>query len=371
MKVLISRTDAIGDCLLTMPMAQLIKENFPDAHVTFLVSPLTQDLFIDQPYIDEVLVYPKKSTIFTRFIFLWRHLNRKKITHYFFVGGDKFPSFMAYLKGISFRGGLVAKFSQMLWLNRGVRQKRSLVEMHESDYNLHLLKPMGIEYNYRLRDHLVPQIKLNQNEVEEAWVDLAKLMDSEQKDLMEECIIFHPGMTGHTLNWPSRNYIRLITRIEKDFPKRFSFLISFTKVDESYLNGAREEIEQSHYNFVRNRVYFFDGAVKGLRHYMKILSKASLFIGPSTGTTHMAHALGRKIVTIYSPIKVQSSQRWGPYLQNSSSVTVMTPEVVCGEQFQCILEKCPYYECMGKIEVDTIYDQVLRHLENEHEAHSS
>ncbi len=50
---------------------------------------------------------------------------------------------------------------------------------------------------------------------------------------------------------------------------------------------------------------------------MNLISNASLFIGPSTGPTHIANALGIHTISIYSPIKVQSALRWSPFFKQN------------------------------------------------------
>lgn len=92
---------------------------------------------------------------------------------------------------------------------------------------------------------------------------------------------------------------------------------------------------------------------------MAVLTKAILFIGPSTGTTHIAAVLGVPVVGIYSPIKIQSSLRWGPLSKNKEKIKLLVPDVICGEIKKCALRDCPYYECMGKIEVEDVVKQAV------------
>jgi ADP-heptose:LPS heptosyltransferase len=92
---------------------------------------------------------------------------------------------------------------------------------------------------------------------------------------------------------------------------------------------------------------------------MSILSKAAVFVGPSTGTTHIAAVIGVPVVSIYSPIKIQSSLRWGPLAKDKNKVKILVPDVICGEVKKCALRDCPYYECMSKIEVEDILKQAL------------
>src|SRR5215204_5963360 len=52
-KIIVSRTDNLGDVILTLPLITQIKKNFPDAKLTFLVKKYVHDLIKDYPCIDE------------------------------------------------------------------------------------------------------------------------------------------------------------------------------------------------------------------------------------------------------------------------------------------------------------------------------
>ena len=96
---------------------------------------------------------------------------------------------------------------------------------------------------------------------------------------------------------------------------------------------------------------------------MGVLSHASLFVGPSTGTTHIASVLGVPVVGLYSPIKVQSALRWAPVTKNPDKIKILVPDVICGEVKKCAERECPYYECMGKIEVEDVVKQATAIME--------
>ena len=53
MKVVINRSDAIGDTLLTLPMAKKLKKHFPDCHITFIISPKTVPIFETNPIVED------------------------------------------------------------------------------------------------------------------------------------------------------------------------------------------------------------------------------------------------------------------------------------------------------------------------------
>lgn len=343
-------------------MAKFIKDKYPGSKVAFIVSPKCRDLFHNHPYVDDCWVLEHGDSYYKKLNFLSKKFDEFKPDTYFHVGGSHLPSWTAWKKRVNFRGGLKSKWQSFVFLNKAVRQSRSLVSMHESDYNLNLLSPLGIQYRSENRDQFAPEINIAEEDQKTAWDNFNGDLGAEGIELAEKVIVIHPGMMGHTLNWSSRNYARLIERIEREMPGKFTFVISHTPGDEKFLTGLRDQLARDDYKFLDKKIYFFNGLRRGLKDYMSFVSKTDLFIGPSTGTTHIANILRVKTIGIYSPIKVQSAMRWGPFHQGSET-KVMVPDVVCGEQFECAGRACPYYECMDKIEVEDVFNTVQKIME--------
>ena len=59
--LLIVRTDRIGDVVLTLPLAEIIKKHFPDCKITFLIRDYTKSLLRDHPFIDDVLIMQQQD----------------------------------------------------------------------------------------------------------------------------------------------------------------------------------------------------------------------------------------------------------------------------------------------------------------------
>lgn len=276
------------------------------------------------------------------------------------MGGRQWPSLLAFLACIPFRGGLRSKWQSFVFLNKAIRQKRSLVEMHEIDYNLQTLLPLGISQNSSLS--FWPKLVLPELNRTQDYLHFVSELPANLRDF-KRLIFIHPGMTGHTLNWPEANYAQFMFKLYQQYGDELLFVLSHTPSDFKYISLVKETL--SHHPEVQGRVYEFNGVIKGLQHYMHILSHASLFIGPSTGTTHIANILGVKTIGIYSPIKVQSAKRWGPAMRLENLCRVLVPDVVCGERFNCAGEECPYFPCMGIISVDLATQCAKELLEGE------
>lgn len=352
MKITINRSDAIGDLVLTLPLIKLFKERYPDSFVTLIVSPRVKGLVTTGTVIDEIKEIDfKRSSIKNLFLFVRNFIsNRPDI--YLHVGGSFIPTIAAWLARVPKRGGLKSKPLSFLTLNVGLRQKRSIVEMHESEYNMDLLKPFGIEYNYNKLENYVPEISLTKENVDESIDALNQNLSENGLTPYKPYIVVHPSLTNKTLNWSPRNYARVILSLIKKYDDKYNYLISYTPSDNNVISVVKDELKD--FLSTKNKsVLFFDGSKRGLVDYINILSNAKLYLGPSTGTMHIANILKTKVVTIFSPIKVQSVFRWGPILRNNIT-KVIVPQTVCGERFQCALESCPYFDCMSSIEVEDV-----------------
>lgn len=353
MKVVINRSDAIGDLILTTPIAKAIKHFHPQAKITFLISKKCEDVVKSLPFIDDYIII-KPHSLISQFVALWNYFRENSPDIYMHLGGKQWPNLVAYLTAIPRRGGLRSKWQTFVFLNKAVRQKRSLVEMHEIDYNLQTLVPLGIAADSLSPSDCLPKFSLSDVLRTQDYWQFVDSLPMEQKHF-RYLIVIHPGMTGHTLNWPEANYAALMDKLYQMYGDQVLFLLSHTPSDERYVSAVLSALPER--SSLRQRLYLFDGTKKGLLHYMHILSHAHVFVGPSTGTTHIANLLSIPTIGIYSPIKVQSAKRWGPAFKNDR-LRLHIPEVVCGERFHCAGEACPYFPCMGVISVDEVVQSV-------------
>src|SRR5688572_14807705 len=58
-RILIIRLSAIGDVIVTTPVARALREAMPDAHLAWVVEPRARDVLAGNPYLDEVIVWDR------------------------------------------------------------------------------------------------------------------------------------------------------------------------------------------------------------------------------------------------------------------------------------------------------------------------
>ena len=57
LRILIARIDRIGDVVLSTPIPREIKKAHPDSFVSVLVRKYTKDIFLNNPYVDEIILF--------------------------------------------------------------------------------------------------------------------------------------------------------------------------------------------------------------------------------------------------------------------------------------------------------------------------
>ncbi|HSJ95426.1 MAG TPA: lipopolysaccharide heptosyltransferase I, partial [Myxococcota bacterium] len=57
------RLGALGDVVRTLPAASALRAAYPGAHLAWLVEPASRSAVEGQPWVDEVLVFPRAELV--------------------------------------------------------------------------------------------------------------------------------------------------------------------------------------------------------------------------------------------------------------------------------------------------------------------
>jgi heptosyltransferase III len=352
LRILVVRPDRLGDVILSTPVFEVIKNHYSRCHLTVMVRAEHVPLIKGLPYIDDVMVYDPLGVHagFRGFQKLTQQIREKKFRIAIVLQGSFKIAAAIFFAPIFHRVGPLSKLYSFLFYNRGVRQGRSQVEMHETDYNLQLLRRLGIRISTRTVDTKV-------HVSEETAKAADKWLKDAGYDAKKELIAIHPGMGGSALNWPENYYGDLIRALVKEGRQ--------VLVTGGALDFAMIERLKSYLGTDAAKVMFYGGPVSAPVDFLGgLFSHASLVIAPSTGPLHVAVALGKRVVTFYSPVRVQSAIRWGPYLKDESKASVLVPEVYCGQDFHCLGSLCNYYPCMKTLTVNQVLDEIKIQMGN-------
>ncbi len=353
-KILVVRPDRIGDVVLSTPVLEALRHHYPDCDLQMLVRDAVVPVVQHSPYLTKLFIYRPDST-HAGFGGFWRLVRQIQLEQ-FDIAITLQVSFRVTvalaIAGIRYRVGPYSKWYSYLAFNRGSRQSRSAVEMHETDYNLMLLRKLGIRTPSRKFE---PSITVDADAKERMRVVVRELGIADGASF----VTIHPGMGGSALNWSEGYYVDLIARLAT----RGVHVVVTGGIHEKTLVERVVAAAKQRNSELPIHVFLGANSPSGLSDMIALLSLAQVMVAPSTGPLHIAAALGKRTVSFYAPIKVQSAIRWGPYAADESKHIVLVPDALCGQDFKCAGRKCHFYFCMERLGVDEALGSVMSQLE--------
>jgi heptosyltransferase III len=354
LRILVARPDRLGDVILSTPVFEILKKQYPNSKLTVMVREPIAPVVRGLRDVDEVMIFDPDGAHsgVKGFFRLMKEIRDRQFRIAVVLQSHWKIAAAVFGTGVRHRVGPLSKPHSFLFYNRGVRQRRSLVEMHETDYNLFLLRRLGIRATTRsvpVRAHLSEESKEEGRKwlAQHGWDPLAH---PDQK-----LIIVHPGMAGSALNWPETHYVELIRGLARE---GHPVLVTCGPEEGNLLKRIQSELGE-----VAQRILFYGGPGIGpLDRLASLYCWATVVVAPSTGPLHLAVALGKRVVTFYAPVRVMSAIRWGPYLADDTKASVLVPEVYCGQDFSCLGNLCNYYPCMKSLQVTQALEQVQAQL---------
>ncbi|NUN05923.1 MAG: glycosyltransferase family 9 protein [Bdellovibrio sp.] len=232
-------------------------------------------------------------------------------------------SYALWSEGVPVRAGVRSQWHSFLFLNKGLRQRRSLATQHEADYNLDLLlHAFAIEE--KISQEKTPILKLR------ATANPTLL--NKHNLTAQNYIVVHPGMAGSALNWPISSYIELIEKINGNT----QVVLTGTPADEPWLKDIKAYFKNN------PRVLSLQNELNAAE-LLTVLDKAKAVVVPSTGVAHIAASLGTPVLGLYSPVRVQHPRRWAA---RGEKVHIFMPEVSDPENVDP--------DCMAQIKVEDV-----------------
>jgi len=309
-------------------MAQLIKEQFPDCYLVFLVKSYTKPILQyfnhidDSISCDDLRALPFKQAV--------QEIVSYKFDLFINAFANQWTAKLAKSAKIPLRIGTSRRIYHWLYCNRRVNFSRKKSKQHEAQLNLKLLESLGITSEIPLKKILltarIPTDK--------------KPLSFPRRSLEKEKfkLITHPGSYGNGAEWPIESYLKLISRLDA---KRFSI----------YLTGSAAEKERfsNIINKLPAHAHFIMGTME-LDEFCLFLSQADGMIASGTGPLHLAAALGIRTLGLFPPNSKVGIQRWRPL---GKAAEYLTQEGTCMEK------SCPTQcHCMQALSVDAVFARV-------------
>ncbi len=324
MKVLLVRPDGIGDEILCLPVASALRRLVPDARIAFLSSAYAAPMLEHHPDVDEVLAVTGGES-FGQLVALFR----RGFDAVVFLKPFRRLMLAAWVARIPQRVATGYRWYSV-FANRRVYEHRSDFSRHESEYNVGLLRGLGLNPGPPVK----PALVLTGEERQRGLDRLGGLPSPR--------VVVHPGGFA-ARTWRAAHYGELVRQLARD-----GFGVVLTG---SGAEGTRFRDDGLRAKEAGRGVLDLMGAVS-LRELMAVIAASRCVVSGATGPAHMAAALAVPTVSLFDPRRNNLPVRWRPLGEGF----VLRPDVPTCEK--CIYEACPYWDCLDRITADTVAARV-------------
>ena len=277
MKILLLQLKRIGDLILTTPAITALRERFPDAELTIVISSECADLVPAISGADRILMARRNLSDLAAFL----TIAGKKFDYCIdFTRNDR-SAFLTFLSKarkriVSYRVRDQSKRRARLYTDFvGVRMR----DLHTIDYNLSLLEPLGIRsVSFPLHLQLPQSAHEKADALRRNW------------NVSKPYIVLHPGSARREKLWDAGRWARVIERFGRD-----------NDLDLILTSGASKH-EQTHIAAIKNETKIIDLSGKtDLLTLAALISQARLLVTVDSAPMHLAATTRTPQVILFGP----------------------------------------------------------------------
>jgi ADP-heptose:LPS heptosyltransferase len=306
-------------------MAGLLKKYFPSCTVIFLGRTYTKDVIALSEHVDEFLNYDEIEKLPANDqLHCLKNSKADAIIHVF---PKKEIASLAKKAGLQLRVGTTNRFYHWFTCNKLIRLSRKNSSLHESQLNLKLLGFLNIPIEMPLDGiyHYYGFTKVPQLEA-----SFQSLIHKGKYN-----IILHPKSKGSAKEWGLDNFMKLVESLPNE---KYNVFVSGTEADgkqlQDFLSGLPEVINLT--------------GKLSLQQFIAFIAQCDALVAASTGPLHIAAALGKKAIGLFSPKRPIHPGRWMPVGENSHYLVYEKDCKECADKQDC--------DCISKISPQQVVD---------------
>jgi predicted lipopolysaccharide heptosyltransferase III len=314
MKILLLQLKRIGDLILTTPAIAVLRERFPEAHVTMVVSSECADLLPAISGVDSILMARRNLSDLAAFLAV---AGRKFDYCIDFTRNDR-SAFLAFLSGarkriVSYRVRDQSKSRARLYSDFvNVRMR----DLHTIDYNLSLLESLGIrDVSSSLHLQLPQSAHEKADALRRNW------------NVSKPFVILHPGSARQEKLWEAARWAQVIERFDQDNDFDLVLTSGAPKHEQAHIAAIKKETQQ--------RIIDLSGKTD-LLTLAALIGQARLLVTVDSAPMHLAAATHTPQVILFGPT---NPFHWRPRESPALILQGETAEPVT--QFSPILSRLP------------------------------
>jgi len=304
-RIIVSRTDRIGDVVLSLPLVGALRQAHPDAELCFLGRRHVRDVVAACAHVDRFVEWPDPmpASGAARAAIL-ADLDADAIVHVF---PRPEIAHAARRARIARRIGTSRRWYHWLTCTERVRISRKRSGLHEAQLNLKIAAPLLDRADHELREVETLYGLARTAPLPARW---SALLDARRFNL-----VVSPLTGGTSPAWPLARWRDLIFSLNADAVR---VLIVGSAAEGAALREWMATLPP----------HAIDATGQTLGELLSFIRAADGFIAASTGPVHAAAALGARTLGLYPAVSTGVPARWRPVGTRAEIVTV--PEGASG-----------------------------------------
>jgi ADP-heptose:LPS heptosyltransferase len=273
--ILLIRLKSIGDVLFTLPAVHALRENFPDAKITFLTSRENAPLLRGFREVDGVIPLDRAALqnplhAAPEMFRLLRRLRAEKFSRAVDFQGYGETAWLSWWSGAPERWGSVYGAGRQWAYTRGVPRDELI---HHADWNLSLLRQCGLRAGELRNEFVLP---------EDALAEARKFFAGNNLDAARPTLFLQPFTSTSFKNWPLENYLAVARHLQS---RGAQIIFGGGPSDRAALEPARA-------------AGFVVSAGVPLLVSAGLTNLSTLTVGGDTGLLHLAVAMGKRVLML-------------------------------------------------------------------------
>src|SRR3989338_6150480 len=278
-KIIFMALNGIGNLILLTPVFTNIKKNFPKSKISVLTLSDSAGVLANNPYVDEVMLYPANQSLVSSAIFLLKLRKRKfDISFYPYPNVSIMSAAMSFLVGakckVNFYYRLFGRWCGLL------NTISVLVDIgkHDVEKNLDLLRALNLKIYSK--DIFIGATKEDANHVE---------MLLKNKIAKNDLLIgMHVGSKEGMRIWPTENFAALAGQLSGY--DQVKIILVGTGIEMNLTRNFSQFTQPNVINLIKKTT---------IPQTTELIKRCRLFITTDSGPMHMAAAAGTKAIAIY------------------------------------------------------------------------
>lgn len=339
-RILIIKPSSLGDVIHALPVLHGLRQRYPEARISWLISTSCMGLIEGHPDLDEIIPFDRRrygkvgrswrvTREFARFAL---NLRARRFDLVLDLQGLFRSGFFAWISGAGVRMGFTST-REFGWIFHTHRVYVPPRDMHAIDRNYLFARRLGFAD--------MP-IRFNLPVNEDARTAVAAMLNQEGIRPGQPYALIAPGTRWETKVWPAEYFAEVARYVRS----RHGLPV--------VLAGAPDELA------IARRVQELAGGPitnlagrTSLQQMSALVAGAAVAVMNDTGPMHLAAALGKPLVAIYGPT---NAARTGPYHRPES---VARLDLDCSPCYLKRLKDCPHgHKCLKGLTPEVVCRQV-------------